>query len=320
MDTKGKIHFRNEPFMAVVEGRGDTPVKCVPIVYDGKVPDTAFGQECGAGILFEDGKKYFWGLYSPRDLITSWRATEILRRLSVIKKRDFCGAYYAASRHLGKEDRKVYAEPIIARIGRQVHNKILAMSIPETIIRAILDNQNDELAPDIFPIASEIKAGTLKWRPEFSKAMFAPDENRAKEEIKRKIIAEFEPLLVSYAKFRGRPRDSIGMNEVEKALFSLIGKGADETHSQRIAVALAGAIADFLGSDFSEILSRDTFKTYGEISRSAQWLTLSILGKPRFFGKRYYQAITLEMNQINEKLLLRLLEEYSPFVPPETAA
>lgn len=225
METKSIIHFKGEPFMAIVEGRGEAPVKCIPVVWDGR-DSGAWGGSCGAGILFEDGQKYMWGLDSPRDPITSWRATEILRRLKVIKKREFCGAYYAASRFLSEQNRKTFAESVIAKIGRKTCNEILAMAIPEVIIRAILDNQNNDFPPSLFPIAEEVKAGTLKWRPEFNKAMLDPDEDYAKKEEGEKII-KFNSLLTSYAKFRGRPRYCIGMTEVENALLKLIRMGAD---------------------------------------------------------------------------------------------
>jgi hypothetical protein len=310
METKSIIHFKGEPFMAIVEGRGETPVKCIPVVWDGR-DSGAWGGSCGAGVLFEDGQKYVWGLDSPRDLITSWRATEILRRLKVIKKREFCGAYYAASRYLSKDDRKTFAETVIAKIGNKTRNEILAMPVPETIIRAILDNQNDKPAPDFFPIAEELKTGTLRWRPEFDK--FMTDSMGISTEFGRgKMLAKFEPLLISYAKFRNRPRQCIGMDDVENTLIKLMEKGV-ETHPNRIAVALTGAAADMLPCDFTpKYLQLDI---HGSISLSVEWLTNSILGKPRFFRRHMHLTNAAEFQKMIQELLTRLLEEYFPAEP-----
>ena len=71
---EAKIHFRNQPFMARVDGQGEEPIECTPVVYD--TPST-----CGVGVLFEDGRGQTWGLLSPRNLIAAWRGTEVLRRL-----------------------------------------------------------------------------------------------------------------------------------------------------------------------------------------------------------------------------------------------
>ena len=311
---KYKIHFRNEPFMAVVKGRGDEPVKCTPVAGEIK-------SNCGVGIRFEDGKVQIWGLVHPRDLITAWRATEVLKHLNFINPNfTLCAAYYTALRNLSDDDRKRYAEPIITKIGRQTHRKIMSMPIPEKIIRAILDNQGHDCSPSLFPIEYEVKAGAIKWRPEFTDAMGDPDKDYAKEEARKKIISKFEPLLVSYAKFRDHPRHCIAMDDVERALLKLIKKGSDETHSNRVAVALAGAAADFIAFDFPENMELDPVGTHDAIYRSARWLTLSVLGKPRFFRKRAHLATASDFNKMIEELLLRLLEEYFPAAKqsPET--
>ncbi|MDP3052578.1 MAG: hypothetical protein Q8N22_01320 [bacterium] len=321
MDTKGKIYFKNEPFMAVVEGRGDNPVKCTPIVYDGRDPSSAFGNECGAGILFEDGKIYSWGLWQPRNLIVSWRATEILRRLNVIKKHDFCAAYSAGCHRISDSDREKYVKPIIAKIGNQTYKEIMAMPVPETIIRAILDNQGQDFSPSLFPISYEVKAGTIKWRQEFADAGIEnPDEVDARKFRQDKKISRFERLLVSYAKSQGLPRHCIRMDKVEKILLDLIEKGADEAYSDNIVVSMAGTAADFIASDFAKSMQLDHAGTHEAISCSARWLTLYILGKPRFFRRRAHLATLSDIkNKIVEPLLLRLLEEYFPAAKASSA-
>ena len=89
---------------------------------------------------------------------------------------------------------------------------------------------------------------------------------------KKKKIAKFEYLLISYAKFRNRPRDSVVMDDVEKIILELIGKGADRTYSDCAIVALAGAAGDFIGSELADGNCFDCHRTREAISESAQWL------------------------------------------------
>lgn len=302
MEIKGKIYFKNEPFMAVVEGRGDNPVKCTPIVYDGRDPSSAFGNECGAGIIFEDGKKYSWGLWQPRDLITAWRATEVLRRLNVIKKHDFCAAYYTGRRRVSNNDREKYVEPIIAKIGRQAHREIMSMPIPDEIIRAILDNQGQDFSPSGWPITDEIAAGTIKWQEAFSRVGIKhPDEVKAEEWANKKTIARFKRLIDSYTNSRIQTCFA-GLPFPEGDLLELVKKDAGKIHSDSLLVALAGAKSGLFLSD------------------SAQWLVSLAVGKPRFFSRRHsHSAAVSELNKMVEQSLSRLLEEFFPAVKASSA-
>jgi len=156
----GKIHFRGVPFVARVVGQG--VIKCTPIVYE-------IDSSCGIGVLYEDSQKgQTWGLFSPRNIIAAWRGTEVLRHLDLIKDNTLATAYYAGLRDPHDSDKKRYVEPMILNIGRGVYDKIMRMPVPEEIIRVILDNQGDEFPPHLYPIAEEVRAGTIKWRKEFA--------------------------------------------------------------------------------------------------------------------------------------------------------
>lgn len=261
------ILFRNEPFMARVFGKGDALIQCVPVVYNAEL-------SCGVGILLPDDTLCKWGLHCPRDLIAAWRATEILRQLDTIEPETLCAAYYAGKRQPGKEDMDRLVKPITAKIGEWTRYTILAMPVPEKIIRAILDNQNNEkLKPALWPIIDEVSEGAIGWRQEFSDAgLEHPDQTEAKERARKHKIAKFEPLLASFAKFRCRPRDCIAMDDVEKILLDLVKKGANETHSDRVIIALAGAAGNFIG--LSDLTDKDclTYRNREAISKSAQWL------------------------------------------------
>mgnify|MGYP001576084748 FL=1 len=262
------IYFKNKPFMACVFEEGNAPIECVPVVCS-----CSDGLNFGAGILLPNNKTWMWGLYMPRNLIAAWRATEVLHCLDVIERETLVAVNYTGKRNVRGDDFERYVRPIISKIGKQTYSAIMAMPVPEEIIRAILDNQKGDLKPDLWPIVDEVLAGTIIWRQEFANAgLEHPDETDAKKRAKKEKIAKFEYLLISYAKFRNRPRDSVVMDDVEKIILELIGKGADRTYSDCAIVALAGAAGDFIGSELADGNCFDCHRTREAISKSAQWL------------------------------------------------
>lgn len=262
------IYFRNKPFMARVFEEGNALIECVPVVCSCRD-----GLDFGAGILLPNSKIWMWGLYAPRNLITAWRATEVLRCLNIIGRETLVAVNYTGERNVHGDDFERYVRPIISKIGKQTYNAIMAMPVPEEIVRVILDNQKGDFSLDLWPIADEVSAGTIIWRQEFADAGIEhPDETGAKKRAKKEKIAKFEYLLISYAKFRNRPRDSVAMNDVEKILLDLIKKNAGVFHSDRVIIALAGAAGDFIGSELAEGDFPDCPRTREAILESAQWL------------------------------------------------
>lgn len=161
------IHFKNKPFTAVIGGSVGKTIELTPVICD----DQPYGN-CGIGLMYYDVILQMWGLGGPRDLIASWRATEIVRHFATIDRYDLSKTFYAGRRGTvwNADDKRDYLDPVIALIGQELHDEIMSMPIPEEIIRAILDNQNLESPPDLFPIREEVEAGTIKWRQEFSDA------------------------------------------------------------------------------------------------------------------------------------------------------
>lgn len=243
--SKGKIHFRNEPFMARVAGKGDEPIKCTPVVYDEM-------SNCGVGVFYEDGKGQVWGMVTPRNLVAAWRGTEVLRRLDTIEHGTLSSAYYTGVRDPHESDMKSHVEPTVAKIGRAAYDKIMAAPVPEQIVRAILDNQKDDFAPALYPITDEVRAGTIQWRQEFADAgVKHPDEIDAKKRAQEETVTKFERLLASYAGSRNLSRQCMGMDYVEGALLTLVDKGANQTHPDHVLVALAGVVGELAISEFA---------------------------------------------------------------------
>lgn len=313
--SKGEIRFQNEPFMARVAGKGDEPIKCTPVVYDEML-------HCGVGVFYEGGHGQVWGMITPRNLIAAWRGTEVLRRLDTIERGTLCAAYYTGVRDPHESDMKSHVEPTIAKIGRATYNEIMAMPVPEQIIRAILDNQKEDFAPALYPITDEVRAGTIQWRQEFTDAGIKhPDEIDAKKRAQEETVAKFERLLASYARSRDLPRECKGMWNVEGALLTLVDKAAGQTHPDHVLVALAGVVGELAISEFSMTIlpfgpcSREEYDAQMDKTKecafdhSASWLA-SNAGRSRLaFWKRQRDSFT---RTSAKELLRRLLGEYFP--------
>lgn len=321
--TTGKILFKNKPFMARVAGRGDEPMKCIPVVYDEMA-------HCGVGVLCEDGHGQVWGPVTPRNLIAAWRGTEVLRHLDTIEHGTLCAVYHTGVRNPHESDMKLYVKPTIAKIGRAAYDEIMAMPVPEQIIRAILDNQKDEFAPDLYPITEEVRAGTIQWRQEFADAGIKhPDEIDAKNRADKEAIAKFERLLASYARSSNLPRKCNGMWNVEGALLVLIDKGADQLYSDEVVVALAGVVGELATFEFAAAMVPFGPRTQEEydalmatmkeraIEHSAAWLASNPRRSRLAFWKRQQDLFT---RTDARSLLGRLLEKYFPAEPEDASA
>jgi len=312
---KGKeIVFVNEPFMAVVEKEGEQPIKCYPVVYD--VPFN-----CGVGVFYEIGDGSRWGMMSPRDLITAWRATEILQHITHIKNGTLCSAYYAGQRnvHISNQHR---VDEIISIIGKEKYYQIMAMPVPEEIIQAIIDRQKADIPPNVDSITDELRVGTVQWRPEFvDLEVERPEEVDRRNEMFKNTIARYEKLLSSYAKYVSLPRKCNGMYNVESALVTLIEKKMDQSYLDDVVVALAGVVGHLFCYEERSILmpfcQSSSQKEYNDrfesekisaICKSAAWIIK--LRSPWIFFRQKKDSLT-------EETARNLLEElFVEFFPP----
>lgn len=325
MKRKTIIHFKNEPFMALVPEQGDQPIKCTPVVYDAEY-------NCGVGIFYENGKGQTWGLVCPRNLIAAWRGTEVLRLLKVIEHGTLHDAYHVGLRNPNESDFERVIKPTIELIGKETHDRIMSMPVPETIIRAILDNQGDESKPDLYPITEEVRAGTIEWRQEFTDAGIRhPNEIDAEKKAQEDIIAKHEELLASYASAANLPRDCMGMGNVEGALLTIVEKGADKVHPAHVVVALAATVGSLATAELAMSMFPVGPRTVDEADRfmdeqkdqaltnTANWLSVVTRGS-RFSWKGLFGGNKDTLSFDNAKQLLdKLLTEYFPRKSSEAA-
>lgn len=279
------IYFESKPSWAFVAGKGYERIKCVPIVYGNE-------NNYGLGLLYEDGERSSWNLPAHGDLIAAWRGAEILSYVGSIKGEILRDVYFTGIRNPDESDKESHINPIIRRISQGVYDTLMSMLIPEKIIQVILNDQKNNSPLDLRPITDEVRAKTIRWRPEFADAgVKYPDEIDAKGYMDEKIIAKFEHLLASYAKSRHLLRHGQNMNYVESALLKLTDKGLDQTNPD-VLVALAGVISTITTFRMSSGLNRYSQKIYGTedserdevILQSAKWLVLNSKRFPSFGG------------------------------------
>jgi hypothetical protein len=312
--------------MARVDGQGEEPIECTPIVYD-----EAFN--CGVGIIYSTGGASVWGLVAPRNLIAAWRGTEILQRLDYIGHGTLAAAYYTGLRDPHESDLDRYVKPTIAKIGQPAYDEIMAMSVPEEVIRAILDNQKESeghFPPDTWPIAQEVRAGTITWRQEFADAGIEhPDETDAKKRAQDETTARFENYFVNLAKRDNLPRDCMGMWSVESALLQVVDKGLDVTYGNEVAMALAAIVGRLSNADFAYFLmpsfgpasKEDMYHRMEQIKREAvnsyaNWIVSMTGSKPRWWRRK---PATTKTREDYVHLLMKLVNQHFPPKDPEMA-
>lgn len=115
--------------------------------------------QMGVGIFGKD-ISYFWGLVSPREIITSYRAMKIVEELSEMDEGDLCRSWCSGRRNPSKCDIEKYVKPIESRIGKEKREEILNM-IPPNLDLVIRRLQEKEIDISMHDIVEEIERGML---------------------------------------------------------------------------------------------------------------------------------------------------------------
>ncbi|MFA5925788.1 MAG: hypothetical protein WC831_02545 [Parcubacteria group bacterium] len=317
MSEKPKVivYLLNPPFSALVK-RGK---KWFPECLQAGVMETE--TSCGVGIVIEDGSKFVMGPTLPRNLIAGFRASLMISRLNRFEGADMWNAMDAGQRNNSPSS---FAQAIIEKIGQKAYEEIMATPVPEEIIRAMLDNQNAEDPPDLWPITDEVRAGTIQWRQEFTDfGIPHPDEIDAKKRQREETLARFEPLIESYAEYRLRSRNCNVMDFVDGALISALDfLGNAEPYPDEVIVALAGYLGDLAFQDkgsmtLASTMSQDVKDRTERESHltSALWLVANCLKpieeKPWWIPNFFWTPIMTYRYSLDEamRLLKDLTEE-----------
>lgn len=319
-ELQPKIHYLNDRFMAIVDGVSEEPIGVTPMVYD----DLG---NCGVGIRYDNGTGNVWGLMSPRDLVASWRATEVLKLLDHIEHGTLCSVYYTGMRNPHESDMEPHVNPMIEKIGRAEYDRIMSMPVPEKIIRAIIDNQGhesgDELpSPSTYPLTNEVRAGTIEWRQEFADAgVEDPIEVDAEQQTQKDIIAPYEDLLQEITDFRELPRECFGMSDTTSALLQVDAEGIADKHDRRIAMAVAAVGGEIMSADSVRFLmpsigprsSEELYRQMEQAKREAVVKYAKWWGKDsqrkRWWQLRRKQTVQRYTISEMEALLLQLVNQ-----------
>lgn len=299
--SKDFIRFKGERFKARAKDKGNDPVLCTPIVFDD-------GVKCGVGVIV-DGEILRWGLFAPRDYVASWRAGEILRHFGHIDTSLLRGAYYAASRSLNDVDATSYARPIIEKIGKEEHGKIMSLPIPEKVVDVILDGRKNEgFKPNLYPLTEEVEAGTLTWRNEFSEVgVLTPGQYRTRKRMREEVEEKTSDHLHALVNVIGVEQMELGIHEVKNNLVILFEKRAHEECPVYILVALATITSNIA------IANMDSFQSFKMLETVSTWVSRTS-GYPRvtLFGLRSKRLGALSPQE-SATLLQRLTDRYFPF-------
>lgn len=262
------IRLKSERFKARTDGKGGCPILCTPVIFDDRV-------RCGVGIITENNEVFQWGLFAPRDYIASWRAGEILRSLGLVTQATIRGAFYAASRSLNSKDEQRYTAHVIEGIGREQYNRIMSLTIPNEVVRAILDDRKHlYLKPNLYPLTEEVEAGTLAWRGEFTQAgVLTPEEYRARWGC-TEMMLETDDYLHSMIDVIGVERMSAGIHEIKSILAILFQKKVNEKYPLYVLVALATIMSD------ATVAQTNSYESFQMFEKVCQWVS-RISGYPR---------------------------------------
>ncbi len=253
----------------------------------------------------------FWGLVVPHDLLTCWRGMLILQEVKNLGKGDLCNAYYAGQRELHESD-KHGVDEIIAKIGRDTYDAIMARPIPDEVIDLIIKLTDEGNHVALYPITEEVKAGTLQWRDDFVRiGVKHPQQVADREAAEKRVIGRYDSYLADYAKSHGYPRKCMIMWNIEGVIVDAIEKGVEAQHGQDIVLGVAIARAHGYMAAFTVF---DGFADEEDIKRSvsdcvrqaAKWLTSQfgtgwLVKRPKRSQQEYESFIQL-LNNVWEKM------------------
>ncbi len=278
---------------------------------------------------YRDGRENvaILGRTNERNFVASWRATEFLRRLSVIQKTTLDNAYLAGFRGQKISAWRLPANPVVREVGHKAYREIMSLPVPEKIVNSILLCYNTGLEPAFYPIVEEVRAGTIKWRQEFVEAGIRhPDEIDAAERAKKLLVNRMNWLISSYACRRSVHRHSAEICLLEDYLFALMNNGIGNHEPDHVVVALAGVVARLASAEssvmgmFIAILDSEAYELKMRmekdraISAAAKWLFSEDLLAPSVLCHFLFWKPQLRWFRLGDAMLLlaRLLDEYFP--------
>ena len=159
--------FTYEPFEAQLSFlKGDKRHICTPVIYD--TLDIEIGLVLEDGTFIEASTDYVCREMGKKHFIAAWRAIQLLRCMSIIERNSIRAAYHASMRKR-KEDEDT--KETVSAVGQKNFDRVMALPVPEEIIRLTLERSRRENWTErspVWSITDEVRAGTIQWRSEFA--------------------------------------------------------------------------------------------------------------------------------------------------------
>ncbi len=205
------------------------------------------GDALGLALLFvSEQPPLWWGMTHSIDVVALWRAIQIIEedRFEVLNEAALKDAYALGLRHPHPFEVASSINPFEAKQGKACRERMLTRYIPEEIIELALALGHDPVSIGLHTLTNEVAAGTIKWSDELAQAgVKNPADIAAERKRAQAIVAEYEPLLASFARFNGSSRGAVVMGAVEDQLVLVITQDLLPTYSKRMQVALATVFA-----------------------------------------------------------------------------
>jgi len=146
----------------------------------------------GTGLLGEDGRAIFWGLASPKKVISSFRGMKVAELVEEFGHGTLAACWYSGNRNVHPNEQK-YIDEIEAKIGRPARENILGM-VPENFdeVLSVLQEKGADFAG--WEIEEEVKSGVLKVTPKLQTYLddFHRKQDLARQEKYGRIITPEE--------------------------------------------------------------------------------------------------------------------------------
>lgn len=150
------------------------------------------GLSMGTGLAYEDGRATFWGLASPKKVISSYRGMKIAELVEEFWHGTLAACWYSGNRDVHPSDQK-YVDEIEAKIGKPARERILGM-VPENFDDVLTMLQEKDIHFAGWEIEQEVKDGVLRVTPKLQTYLddFHRKQDLAKQEEYGRIITPEE--------------------------------------------------------------------------------------------------------------------------------
>lgn len=197
------------------------------------------------GVYVNDKYGLFASFDRFNDIISLWRATEIMPYCKSIDQNIFAYLVAIGSRHSEPTPQlnMILRSVIAAGDYDSIYHNVMEKNVPEEIVRFILDNQNSGFPPSLEVVTEEVRAGTIQWREDFSGfGILRPEEKDVLTKSREAIVARYLNTLNDYALYVEINTKGQEIKIITDQVIELVEKGIEKDHPAPVVVALAAIV------------------------------------------------------------------------------